>query len=136
MRILLVDPDSSLVDILRHRLRTLGYEVDTAFSGPQARSKMQGRCADILICAQGLRDAAGKELCEAIRGDARTRGAYVILMTDADGGVEERRDFGAADDCLAKPFGMDDLLGAIFSAERLLATYRAHGAMDACGLAA
>ena len=112
-RILVVEDDSGLREVLARGLREEGYEVSTASDGRSAL-----RTADAVaplaavILDIGLPDADGRDVCQALR--ARGVTAPVVFLTARDGLHDRLSGFAAgADDYLAKPFALAELMARL-----------------------
>ena len=112
MRILIAEDDDVLADGLTRSLRHSGYAVDHVANGVEADSALSTQTFDLLILDLGLPRMPGLEVLKRLRA----RGAMlpVMILTAADG-VDERvkgLDLGA-DDYMAKPFALDELLARL-----------------------
>src|ERR1700722_1150888 len=108
MRLLVVDDDRGLRDVLRRALTLAGYEVRLAETGSDALSEVAGGVPDAMILDVGLPDIDGLEVCRLLR-----RGGHrvPVLMLTARDAVSDRIDGldAGADDYLVKPFDIDEL---------------------------
>jgi two-component system alkaline phosphatase synthesis response regulator PhoP len=111
-RILLVEDEPSLVITLSDRLKSEGYEVETAGDGPLALALATSAAFDLIVLDVMLPGISGFDVCR----DLRQRGILVpILMLTARAQVVDRvvgLKLGA-DDYLSKPFEMMELLARI-----------------------
>lgn len=112
MRILIVDDEQTLLDQLRGALEAQRYMVDTALDGEEALDKLFETPADLIILDIMLPGRDGLSVLRALRhgGDATP-----VLMLTAKGDIGDRitgLDLGA-DDYLAKPFSLDELLARV-----------------------
>ncbi len=117
-RILVVEDDRRLRDMLRRNLIFEGYGVDTAEDGERAFRAMRERMPDAIILDLMLPDIDGIEVCRRIREAS----AVPILILTARDSVEDRvtgLDAGA-DDYVVKPPEIDELFA------RLRALFRRH----------
>jgi len=117
-RILVVEDDRRLRDMLRRNLIFEGYGVDTAEDGEHAFRAMRERMPDAIILDLMLPDIDGIEVCRRIREAS----AVPILILTARDSVEDRvtgLDAGA-DDYVVKPPEIDELFA------RLRALFRRH----------
>ncbi len=107
MRILVVDDDPELAELLSQGLARDGHRVDTVGSLSAARDALT-REHDVVVLDVGLPDGSGLSLCRELRdaGDATP-----ILVLTARSGVAERVEGldAGADDYLAKPFALAEL---------------------------
>ncbi|NOY90569.1 MAG: response regulator transcription factor [Deltaproteobacteria bacterium] len=107
MRVLVVDDDPELAELLSQALARDGHRVDVAGSLAAARDAMT-RQHDVLVLDVGLPDGSGLSLCRELRQAAN---ATPILVLTARSGVAERVEGldAGADDYLAKPFALAEL---------------------------
>jgi two-component system response regulator MprA len=113
-RILLVEDDEAIVDVLRRTLRAEGFVIETAPDGATALSLTEDFLPDLIVLDLGLPDMDGEEVCRRIRSGPGT-GNVPILMLTARTEVEDRvrgLDSGA-DDYLSKPFERVEILARI-----------------------
>ena len=118
-RILVVDDEQDLCEILRFNLEAEGFEVDTAFSAEEAlpllknqNSKIKNPPYDLLILDVMMGGMSGVELARTLRGHGDQ--TPVIFLTALGGHDDQLRGFDAgADDYIAKPFAFDTVLARI-----------------------
>jgi two-component system, OmpR family, response regulator len=118
-RVLVVEDDVEIADVLRRSLRNEGYEVKTSADGVEALDIAAGFIPDLVVLDLGLPRLDGIEVCRQLRSD----GDVPILMLTARSETEDRvagLDSGA-DDYLVKPFEFDELNA------RMRAVLRRHG---------
>jgi DNA-binding response OmpR family regulator len=110
-RVLIVEDDAAIADVLRRSLRNEGYEVRTTADGVEALDVAAGFVPDLVVLDLGLPRLDGIEVCRQLRED----GDVPILMLTARAETEDRvtgLDSGA-DDYLIKPFERQELLARI-----------------------
>jgi DNA-binding response OmpR family regulator len=110
-RVLVVEDDAEIADVLRRSLRNEGYEVRTSADGVEALRLAAGFFPDLVILDLGLPRLDGMEVCRRLRAE----GDVPILMLTARVETEDRvagLDSGA-DDYLVKPFERQELLARI-----------------------
>jgi DNA-binding response OmpR family regulator len=110
-RVLIVEDDADIADVLRRSLRNEGYEVRTSADGAEALDLAAGFMPDLVVLDLGLPGMDGVEVCKRLRSD----GDVPILMLTARAETEDRvvgLDSGA-DDYLVKPFERQELLARI-----------------------
>jgi DNA-binding response OmpR family regulator len=110
-RVLIVEDDADIADVLRRSLRNEGYEVRTSGDGNEALDIAAGFTPDLVVLDLGLPGLDGVEVCRRLRAD----GDVPILMLTARSETEDRvagLDSGA-DDYLVKPFERTELLARI-----------------------
>src|SRR5690606_13174217 len=110
-RVLIVEDDEDIVDVLRRTLRAEGYDVRTGLDGTSALEIASEFIPDLVVLDLGLPDMDGLEVCSRLR----EQGDVPILMLTARAGTDDRvtgLDSGA-DDYLVKPFERSELLARI-----------------------
>jgi two-component system, OmpR family, response regulator MprA len=110
-RVLVVEDDDEIADVLRRSLRNEGYEVRTSADGVDALDVAAGFAPDLVVLDLGLPRMDGVEVCRQLRADSDVP----ILMLTARAETEDRvggLDSGA-DDYLVKPFERKELLARI-----------------------
>ena len=107
-RLLLVEDDRELVELLSAVLRAEGYAVDVAMDGQRGLHLALTRPYDVVVIDRGLPVLDGLDLLARLRSRAvRTQ----VLLLTAMGGVHDRIDGldAGADDYLTKPFDLGEL---------------------------
>jgi len=110
-RVLIVEDDADIADVLRRSLRSEGYEVRTTPDGAAALDLAAGFMPDLVVLDLGLPGLDGVEVCRRLRSD----GDVPILMLTARSETEDRVEGldSGADDYLVKPFERLELLARI-----------------------
>jgi len=110
-RVLVVEDDTDIADVLRRSLRNEGYEVRTSGDGVEALDIAAGFMPDLVVLDLGLPGMDGVEVCRRLRSD----GDVPILMLTARSETEDRVEGldSGADDYLVKPFERQELLARI-----------------------
>ena len=117
MKILAVDDDDSIRELLMLQLTRHGYEVLTAADGAEALEKAPQ--AEFILLDLMLPKIDGYEVCRRLKSDEKTKDIPIIMLTakteeiDTVLGLEL-----GADDYLAKPFSMRELLARIKAVKR------------------
>jgi two-component system OmpR family response regulator len=107
-RILVVDDEESLADMLTTALRFAGYEVNSASTGFGALEAIKAEPPDLIVLDVNLPDIDGFEVCRRIRKDGFD--APVIFLTARASTDDLRTGFdGGGDDYLTKPFSLEEL---------------------------
>jgi two-component system phosphate regulon response regulator PhoB len=110
LRVLVVDDEPDLLELVRVNLAQAGFAVDTAASGRDALDQLQRFPPDLLILDLMLPDVSGTEICRRIRADADLAQLPIIMLTAKADEVD--RIVGlelGADDYVTKPFSPREL---------------------------
>lgn len=123
VRLLLVEDDADISNMLRIYFSSLGYEVDVAKNGSTALEKTRQGMPHLIILDIMLPDIDGYEVCRTLRKAARTSHIPVIFLTQKDERSDKLQGLElGADDYITKPFDIDELKlrvqNAISRAER------------------
>lgn len=113
-RILAVDDNEDILDIMKLILEDYGYEVETLADGNGIFDAIKQTHPDLILLDVMLGNADGRELCKEIKARTEMQDIPVILVS-ASHQVAERfaLNSGAPDDFLAKPFDINDLLAKV-----------------------
>jgi len=112
MRILLVEDEKDLSNIMKKRLIQQGYRVDCCYNGSAAMEYMEAGEYDVIVLDIMIPEISGLDLLKNMRRQGNL--TKVILVTAKDT-VEDRvrgLDYGA-DDYLVKPFAFEELLARL-----------------------
>jgi two-component system response regulator MprA len=115
-RVLVVEDDHGLRDVLARGLRELGYVVVTAADGAAAMASVDANI-DAVVLDIGLPDSDGRDVCQAMRASGIR--APVLFLSARDGVTNRLSGFAAgADDYLTKPFHLAELVARLTVALR------------------
>jgi two-component system phosphate regulon response regulator PhoB len=110
-RILVVDDEPDLLELVRINLDQAGYQVDTAASGSEALEQLGRAKPDLVILDLMLPDHSGTEICRMIRADPGLSDLPVIMLTARSDEVDRVVGFElGADDYVTKPFSPRELV--------------------------
>ena len=113
-RILVVEDDVATRDMLRDLLEMEGYAVDSTPHGTSALARVLSSRVDLVLLDRKLPDIDGLDVCRQVRGGDNATGPAIIMLTAAPAEVDAYTDNAAgADDYLAKPFDISELLGRV-----------------------
>lgn len=108
-RILVVEDEFSINDVLTFSLKEEGYEVKGVMDGKSARDAMITFKPDLVLLDVMLPDANGFELCEEF-----TNFAYIIMITALGEVVDRVKGISiGADDYITKPFEIEEVLARV-----------------------
>src|SRR5215212_2020399 len=107
-RVLVVEDDLEIADVLRRTLRQEGHEVRTAGDGIEALDLAERFVPDLVVLDLGLPGLDGVEVCRRLRAESDVP----ILILTARAETEDRVEGldSGADDYLVKPFELSELL--------------------------
>lgn len=115
-KIIIVEDESSIINLLKTILRANNYDVLTAATGAEAGSMITSHCPDLVILDLGLPDMDGIQILKDLRAWSSIPVIVLSARTHERDKVEAL-DLGA-DDYITKPFGTSELLARIRSALR------------------
>lgn len=115
-RVLVVDDDAAMRRFVARNLSARGMEVLTASNGLEALAVVESEPLDLIILDIMMPQMDGLEACRRIR--ERSVMPIIVLTALADKGDSVRILDQGADDCLVKPFYVDELLARVRSALR------------------
>lgn len=109
-RILLIEDDADISDLIKLQLQLKSYKVETTATGAQALELINKQSFDLFIVDRMLPDTNGLDICRYIRNTPITSNSPILLVTalsEADN-IIEGLDAGA-DDYITKPFDINVL---------------------------
>ncbi len=113
-RILVVDDEPSIVELVSYNLKGEGYDVLKAYSAKEALELIEKEMVDLFIIDIMLPDMDGKELCRIIRERGNTRDKPIIFLTAKSSEFDRVVGFEiGGDDYVTKPFSIRELLARI-----------------------
>ena len=116
MKLLLVDNDHDLVEMLAGWLKTLGYEVSHAYTGERAKIEWAKHQPDLVILDTTVKDVDALAMCREMRS---RYDALLLVMTDGKDVKDEIHSLeSGADDYLRKPFSPAQFLAHIHALSR------------------
>jgi two-component system phosphate regulon response regulator PhoB len=110
-RLLIVEDEQPLLEMLRYNFERAEYQVETAEHGEQAEIRLKEAAPDLLLLDWMLPGLSGIELCRRLRQWPTTRHLPVIMLTARSDESDRVRGFvTGADDYVVKPFSVHELL--------------------------
>lgn len=110
-RVTLADDDPGILDAVGMMLEMEGYEVSTTLNGNTILNT-ESLLPDIYVLDIWMSGSDGRELCKKLKTDEKTKNIPVILIS-ASNDLQKSAESAGADDFLAKPFEIDNLLSKI-----------------------
>jgi two-component system phosphate regulon response regulator PhoB len=134
-RILVVEDESAIAELIAINLRHAGHEVTIAADAAQAQHEVDAVLPDLVVLDWMLPGASGLSLARQWRGAARTRSMPIIMLTARVDEVDKVAGLDAgADDYLAKPFSTAELMARIRAILRRNAPQTLDAAVEVAGL--
>ena len=110
-KIMIADDDPGIVDAVEMLLEFEGYEVMSTVDGTTVLD-MKGELPDLLLLDIWMSGEDGRDICRKLKHEPITKNIPVIMIS-ASRDIEASALAAGADDFLAKPFEMDELLKKI-----------------------
>src|SRR5262245_20357255 len=113
-RILVVEDDRDIAELVGRYLERAGFAVELISSGRQALAAVTERPPDLLILDLMLPHVDGLEICRTVRANQQSANIPIIMLTAR--GDESERIVGlelGADDYISKPFSPNELVARV-----------------------
>jgi DNA-binding response OmpR family regulator len=113
-RVLVVEDDKDIADLIVHYLQKAGHVVDTLGSGALVLPRVSSARPDLVVLDVMLPGMDGMQVCEALRHEPATAAIPIIMLTAR--GEESDRIAGlelGADDYVTKPFSPKELVARV-----------------------
>lgn len=134
-RVLVVEDEPAIAELIAINLRHAGFEVALAASAEQAQAAVDGALPDLVMLDWMLPGASGVELARRWRGASRTRELPIIMLTARATEADKVAGLDAgADDYLVKPFSTGELLARIRAVLRRRAPMASEAVVERGGL--
>lgn len=118
-KILVVDDEEDILELVKFNLSREGYQVSCALSGEEALTAFRSEVPDLVVLDLMLPGIDGLEVAKRIKGDAKTKDAAIVMLTakgeEAD--IVTGLELGA-DDYVTKPFSPRVLVARVRAALR------------------
>ena len=114
LKVLIVEDENSLLELLKFNFTKDGFKVDTAMDGETALEKILNKAPDLLVLDWMLPKLSVIELCRRIRKNKEIKNLPIIMLTAR--GEEDDRLRGletGADDYITKPFSVNELMARV-----------------------
>jgi two-component system phosphate regulon response regulator PhoB len=110
-KILLVEDDADLVDLLTFNLKKAGFAIGTAGDGVEALKKARSVSPDLILLDLMLPELDGFAVCEILRRDPATSSIPIIMLTALSSELARFAGLeSGATDYITKPFSFHQLL--------------------------
>ncbi len=123
MKILIVDDEPNVVELVNYNLKLNGFTTDIANDGRTAIQKIKDGAFDLVILDQMLPVVSGIEVLKTIREDKQLSSTPVLMLTakSEEADVVQALNFGA-DDYITKPFRVHEMIARVKSILRRSST--------------
>ena len=115
-KVLVVEDDAGICNVITAVLGANGYETITAATGSEADTLIRSHCPDLVLLDLGLPDLDGLEVIRRVRSWSQM--PIVVVSARAQEGDKVAALDAGADDYIVKPFGSEELLARIRTALR------------------
>ncbi|QXV67217.1 response regulator [Mucilaginibacter achroorhodeus] len=112
-RILAVDDDNDILDILQFILEDSGYKVDTLSDGNKFMDAVNENNPDLILLDVMLGNCDGRDLCKQLKKLEQTHNIPVVMISASHNSGNTINGEDGPDEFVAKPFDINDLLGTI-----------------------
>jgi len=113
-RVLIVDDEPSISEVLVYNLAKENFDVATAADGQSAIKRAQSFLPELVVLDLMLPLMDGLQVCRQLRSDPRTRNTRILMLTAKGDETDEIVGFNlGADDYVAKPFRIKPLIERI-----------------------
>lgn len=124
-RILVVEDDAALAELLDYNLTAAGFEVVRAVTGEDAALLVAEQRPDLIVLDWMLPGVSGIELCRRLRGNPAARDIPILMLTArGEEGDRVRGLSTGADDYVIKPFSLPELMARVKALLRRMAPER------------
>lgn len=113
-KILVIEDDPALIELLEYNLKAAGYGVATATSAEEGQLLFAEESFDLLILDWMLPEMSGIELCAALRRSSKHPSMPILMLTARGDEADRIRGLSTgADDYVVKPFSVPELLARV-----------------------
>lgn len=105
VKILVVDDEETIQELVRYNLARSGFEVEAALDGPTALAQIEKEPPDLIILDLMLPGIEGMEICRRLKNNKATAAIPVIILSAKNDEVDKVLGLElGADDYVTKPF--------------------------------
>jgi len=113
-KILVVDDDAELIELISFNLKQAGYAIGTASNGLEAIKKAHSLDPDLIVLDVMMPELDGFAVCEILRRDTKTASIPIMMLTAISSELGRMAALGSgATDFVTKPFSPRLLIGRI-----------------------
>ena len=115
-KVLIIEDDRALTDVLQYNLNNAGYETITSTDGQDALNQARLKLPDLVVLDLMIPVLDGLEVCKRLRANAETRDTSILTLTAKGEETDQVVGFSVgADDYVVKPFSVKILMERIKS---------------------
>jgi two-component system, OmpR family, phosphate regulon response regulator PhoB len=104
-KILIVEDETDVADLLAHHLRQAGFSVEIAHNGREALQLIKNRSPTLIVLDLMLPEISGLDVCRLIRSDPRSSQVPIVILSAKSEEIDRVLGFElGADDYIVKPF--------------------------------
>jgi two-component system phosphate regulon response regulator PhoB len=109
-RILVIEDEEDLQEVLSYNLRQAGHEVTVVGTGQEGLARVPAEAPELVLLDLMLPDMSGTDVCRALKSDPTTRHLPVVMLTAKGEEIDRVVGFElGADDYVVKPYSMREL---------------------------
>lgn len=113
-KILAVDDERHILELISYNLQGAGYQVETAETGEQALEMARDTAPDLILLDVMLPDIDGLQVCTRLKREQETASIPVIMLTARGDEIDKVLGLEmGADDYVVKPFGVRELVARV-----------------------
>ncbi len=114
-KILIIEDEAILLDLLSKKLTQEGYQVDVARDGQEGLAKLKAERPDLILLDIVMPKMGGFELIEEINKDEKLRGVPIIIISNSGQPVEldRARELGVSDWLIKTDFSPQDVIDKV-----------------------
>lgn len=113
-KVLVIDDDEAVLDVMKEALTYEGFEVKIADKADDVQAMISSYNPDLLLIDYILKGINGGEICHQVKDNGKAKKLPVIIVSAYPRVITSLGDYGC-DKFIAKPFDLDDLIGSIKS---------------------
>ena len=113
-KVLIVEDEAPLAELLRYNLEAEGYRVSHAVTGEEAEVLVSEERPDLVVLDWMLPEVSGIEICRRLRAKSETRALPIMMLTARGEETDRVRGLATgADDYVVKPFSLPELMARV-----------------------
>jgi DNA-binding response OmpR family regulator len=119
VKVLIIEDDRPIAEVLTYNLKNAGYEVFVATDGQDGLNQAQLKSPDVVVLDLMLPVIDGQEVCKRLRADPATRDMLIMMLTAKAEETDQLIGFSlGADDYVTKPFSVKVVMERIKALRR------------------